>query len=212
MLLSHASVNMHELLHVPHVCCLSCCCTDARHSVLCLFCVSFQVVWLNALWLYPDTIICSASFLHRPPPPQSSASSPPPQPVAYLYPGDSKEPIKALQTSSARHSSVHKSNHTMSLWSPATLPPLQRRQINTTKASTAGNYNCIGLQMTNRRWYSTLARTIWDFFDAGCTWIHSLEDQKYEKHCICLLTRFFKCLCDVDKDWKNPLHVWHEWR
>lgn len=146
------------------------------------------------------------------PPPQSSASSPPPQPVAYLYPGDSKEPIKALQTSSARHSSVHKSNHTMSLWSPATLPPLQRRQINTTKASTAGNYNCIGLQMTNRRWYSTLARTIWDFFDAGCTWIHSLEDQKYEKHCICLLTRFFKCLCDVDKDWKNPLHVWHEWR
>ncbi|KAG8011771.1 hypothetical protein GBF38_004102 [Nibea albiflora] len=66
--------------------------------VVCRLINLFVVASLNGPWLYPDTIICSTSF---PPTPPSSSSSPPPQPVAYLYPGDSKEPIKALQTSSA---------------------------------------------------------------------------------------------------------------
>lgn len=78
------------------------------------------------------------NLFYTPPPPPSSSSSPPPQPVAYLYPVDSKEPFKSLRTSSARDNSDHESDSTLSTWSPASSPFLHQLQIVKAEASTAG--------------------------------------------------------------------------
>lgn len=119
-----------------------------------------------------------------PPAPPSSSSPLLLNLWAYLYPGDSKEPIKAPQTSLERDNSEHESDKAWSIWSPlASSPFLWQLQIR--KASTTGNSWKTTRQQLHRASDDKLIfqcgedslqlQQIWGILDAAWAWIHRLE-------------------------------------
>lgn len=127
--------------------------------------------------------------LFPPTPLSSSSPPPPPPPVAYLYPGDSKEPIKAPQTSSARDNSERESDNTWSIWSPASSPFLWQLLIRKTKTSTSGNsWITARLQLCQAsvdklplifHCGEDSLELQQHILDAGCAWVHGLEVLSY---------------------------------